>query len=89
MQQTTNITETKVYRKGDNQARSNCKSILFVNTGFAPVQVQQKMLYQGDFWQISQDNGYIDETVYDISFQSSTLYDSMVNGYALTVSRIK
>lgn len=65
------ITETKIFTSG-SQTDSNCNSLLFVNTGTDPVNIDGLVLQPSQSWAIEGNQDEILIKVYSFSFTGST-----------------
>lgn len=79
------ITETKIYVQ-NNQAPSNCNSILFVNTGSVAVSIDGLILQPNQSWEISGNRDEMNVKVYPFTFaaglnpQLTIIYKKYVAG---------
>jgi len=79
------ITETKIYVQ-NNQAPSNCNSILFVNTGSVAVSIDGLTLQPNQSWEVSGNRDEINIKVYPFTFtaganpQLTIIYKKYVAG---------
>lgn len=69
--------DTKNYQKSSS-IWSNCLAILFVNQGTNSVNINGKILAEGESWNVTMPDGYIDRTQYFAQFIDSEGTNNLV-----------